>query len=260
MKKAFTMAEVLITIGIIGIVVAMTLPALVSNYERKRNSVVLRRAYRDLANLALMYAAENGCISKLSECSMPASDFSTSFAKFLVEKQNFKDLHHCTSEQNWQISFFKNSQKEVSRTEYYGCTTIAASIHNYYLQASNGVYGLLIVPFPHDMYYKTKDNDYFRLKVTIFTDNGKMGYITRWGEDSDKSTIKYPQEGRNMFTVFVMDSKRILPQGASECDMGDSWAYYCKPLKAENCSYETGDFTACMMQVINDGGEIKYRY
>ena len=32
MKKAFTMAEVLITIGIIGLVAAMTLPSLVQNY------------------------------------------------------------------------------------------------------------------------------------------------------------------------------------------------------------------------------------
>ena len=35
MKKAFTLAEVLITLGIIGVVVAMTLPALINKTRNK---------------------------------------------------------------------------------------------------------------------------------------------------------------------------------------------------------------------------------
>ena len=38
MKPAFTMAEVLITLGILGIVIAMTLPALIKKYQ---NVVIL---------------------------------------------------------------------------------------------------------------------------------------------------------------------------------------------------------------------------
>ena len=34
MKKAFTLAEVLITLGIIGIVAAMTIPTLITNYQK----------------------------------------------------------------------------------------------------------------------------------------------------------------------------------------------------------------------------------
>ena len=33
MKKAFTLAEILITLGIIGVVAAMTIPTLVANYR-----------------------------------------------------------------------------------------------------------------------------------------------------------------------------------------------------------------------------------
>lgn len=40
MKKGFTLAEVLITLGIIGIVAALTIPALISNY---RKNVVVER-------------------------------------------------------------------------------------------------------------------------------------------------------------------------------------------------------------------------
>ena len=35
MKKAFTLAEVLITLGIIGVVAAITLPTLIANYQKK---------------------------------------------------------------------------------------------------------------------------------------------------------------------------------------------------------------------------------
>lgn len=34
-KKAFTLAEVLITLGIVGVVVAMTIPTLINNYQKK---------------------------------------------------------------------------------------------------------------------------------------------------------------------------------------------------------------------------------
>lgn len=36
-KSAFTMAEVLITLGVLGIVIAMTLPSIISNYQKKTN-------------------------------------------------------------------------------------------------------------------------------------------------------------------------------------------------------------------------------
>ena len=48
MKKAFTLAEVLITLGIIGIVAAMTLPTLIGKYQKKQTVTQLKKAYRDI--------------------------------------------------------------------------------------------------------------------------------------------------------------------------------------------------------------------
>ncbi len=42
---AFTLAEVLITLGIIGIVAAMTLPALIGNYQKKQTAIQLKKIY-----------------------------------------------------------------------------------------------------------------------------------------------------------------------------------------------------------------------
>ena len=43
MKKAFTLAEVLITLGIIGVVAAMTIPTLVTNYQKKMLSTKIKK-------------------------------------------------------------------------------------------------------------------------------------------------------------------------------------------------------------------------
>ena len=54
MKQAFTLAEVLITLGIIGVVAAMTLPALIQSYA---NTVVETR-------LAKFYSTINQAIAR----------------------------------------------------------------------------------------------------------------------------------------------------------------------------------------------------
>ena len=44
-KSAFTLAEVLITLGIIGVVAAMTLPSLIQEQTNKALEVALRKNY-----------------------------------------------------------------------------------------------------------------------------------------------------------------------------------------------------------------------
>lgn len=48
-EKAFTLAEVLITLGIIGIVAAMTMPALIVSHKEKETSVKLKKVYSTLS-------------------------------------------------------------------------------------------------------------------------------------------------------------------------------------------------------------------
>jgi prepilin-type N-terminal cleavage/methylation domain-containing protein len=48
MKKAFTLAEVLITLGIIGVVAALTMPGLIVNYQKQQTVTQLKRAYSAL--------------------------------------------------------------------------------------------------------------------------------------------------------------------------------------------------------------------
>ena len=49
-KNAFTLAEVLITLGIIGVVAALTMPALIANYQQKALKTQYAKAYSNLFN------------------------------------------------------------------------------------------------------------------------------------------------------------------------------------------------------------------
>ena len=53
-KLAFTLAEVLITLGIIGGVAAMTMPTLITNYQKRATVAKLKRAYSVLKQAYLM--------------------------------------------------------------------------------------------------------------------------------------------------------------------------------------------------------------
>ena len=62
---AFTLAEVLITIGIIGIVATITIPTLMTKYAKKRTETQLKAFYSKINQTLKMSAAENGDIDGL---------------------------------------------------------------------------------------------------------------------------------------------------------------------------------------------------
>ena len=57
--KAFTMAEVLITLGVIGIVAAMTIPQLVKNYQLHVLQNQLKAVYSDLNRASQLFKLHN---------------------------------------------------------------------------------------------------------------------------------------------------------------------------------------------------------
>jgi prepilin-type N-terminal cleavage/methylation domain-containing protein len=58
-KTGFTLAEVLITLSIIGVVAALTIPTLVINYQDTANAVAAKKAYSEIANAWNLYRANH---------------------------------------------------------------------------------------------------------------------------------------------------------------------------------------------------------
>jgi prepilin-type cleavage/methylation N-terminal domain protein len=59
-KKGFTLAEVLVTLGIIGVVVAITLSVLISEYRKQVTVNKLRHVYSLLKNAESMAVKDYG--------------------------------------------------------------------------------------------------------------------------------------------------------------------------------------------------------
>ena len=65
-QAAFTLAETLITLTIIGVIAALTIPSLISEYQKHTYVVGLKKAYSQLQNAMKMIPITQGC---------PAGDF-----------------------------------------------------------------------------------------------------------------------------------------------------------------------------------------
>ena len=59
-RMGFTLAEVLITLGIIGVVAAMTIPTLIANYQKKQTVSKLKQTYSIISQALTMAQAEHG--------------------------------------------------------------------------------------------------------------------------------------------------------------------------------------------------------
>ena len=62
-SKAFTMSEVLITLVVVGVVAAMTLPSLIGNYQKKQTAIRLKEAYSLLNQAVQQSELVNGEIN-----------------------------------------------------------------------------------------------------------------------------------------------------------------------------------------------------
>ncbi len=91
MKKflAFTLAEVLVTLGIIGVVSALTVPTLMKNHQRKVFVTQLRKVYSQLSQAAEQAMTDNNAVS------LGESEYASNPMGFI--QNYFKTVKHCTA-------------------------------------------------------------------------------------------------------------------------------------------------------------------
>ena len=86
-KYAFTLAEVLITLAIIGVIAAMTIPSLQAETDKKEYVTALKKVHSTLSNATQLLMEKGGCIGDLSCVSdfdgKNDSAFVTAYAPFM---------------------------------------------------------------------------------------------------------------------------------------------------------------------------------
>src|SRR5574344_822931 len=91
-KKAFTLAEVLIVIGIIGVISAFTIPVLMNKIQNHEYKVAYKKAYSDISN-AFSSAISNGELTSRTNW----SDAVASDSEWEALSEHFKKIRTCNS-------------------------------------------------------------------------------------------------------------------------------------------------------------------
>lgn len=137
--RGFTLAEVLVTLGIIGVVSAMTVPTLMQNYQKKSYVVQLHKVYNELSQALLQYQTDRNALNLkeagfLSQAAM--DDFVKTYFKSVKEcdttsscfYDNYKDLSgNVISTYSTNIKSYVFTSGVSMRLLYYPKNNIIAS-------------------------------------------------------------------------------------------------------------------------------------
>ncbi len=101
-KAAFTLAEVLVTLGIIGVVSAMTVPSLMQNYQRQSYLTQLHKVYNEMQQALVQYQTDTNAVN-LTEAGLTSNVKLRSFIK-----SYFKVIKECEELEGCFASDYKN--------------------------------------------------------------------------------------------------------------------------------------------------------
>lgn len=235
--KAFTLAEVLLTLGIIGIVAALTIPTLISNYQKTQYATSLKKAYSQMNQVLLQMSSDNNTVGSIKDYFGATVDVAPKIASY------YKVIKTCGMVQNDEcFAPFDNNYDGSAKTTSQYTGSVYTSSHYKFITSdgisfaiasnndnctqnrgfddapdappTNSVCGVVYM----DVNGLKKPNNYGR-DVFIF-------YIT-----SNKAPMLYPRGG-----FYNSDSNSgSLEQGGSDywdgvingCSKNKKWGSYC---------------------------------
>ncbi len=134
-RKGFTLAETLITLGIIGVVATLTLPNLVSNYKKKVYVAQIQKAYNQLFN-AFSNVMLDEEVDDLSDSSLSTDEGVEAFLKKYFKAVLFckpdEDGSNKNSIKNCLAENYLNIQKnrQMSATSMISGTLVTCAVIN----------------------------------------------------------------------------------------------------------------------------------
>lgn len=183
-KSAFTLAEVLITLGIIGVVSAMTLPALVNRTQGKELETGLKKAYSVIQNAINKMSYDEGQI--VNYANYPSRQFMTIFKKYFKVSKDC-GIHGCentTQDDDGNTSYLSQTYKT-----YNNHTMSMYQLDDGQVFTSDGMFIMVE--------NATVNETVLFISVDV---NGYSKKPNRWGHD--------------LFTFQVMDNGKLLPMVA----------------------------------------------
>ena len=225
MKNAFTLAEVLVTLGIIGVVSAMTVPALLQNHQRKTYVTQLHKVYNELSQALLQYQTDRNAVS------LREAGLTTIGAYGEFQKKYFKIVQDCGTD---GTPCFAASYKKMS-----GVDSNFACRNNCMVLASGTAMGTAI-----------GSNNIVEVILDI---NGSKG-PNIFGRDAFTLYI-YPNGVIDDLAVKNIDNP-------DDSTWGDNSAPLSEEQREQNfqraCSGSNAEWHGCFGKILNDGWEMNY--
>lgn len=106
MKKGFTLAEVLITLGIIGVVAVLTIQPLIQKQNERATVTKVKKMYSVIANAVNLWQMENGCDTDVSVCLKGYSQYNCTEAFAGIQKNLEVIEHRYKNEDIRKINWF----------------------------------------------------------------------------------------------------------------------------------------------------------
>ena len=103
-KAAFTLAEALITLAIIGVVAAITIPNVVAKYQKKQVAIQLKKTFSDLENAIRLSEIDNGDMNEWDYSATNNTEYKAFIEKYL--QPYFKSS---TIKSYWQITEYRKN-------------------------------------------------------------------------------------------------------------------------------------------------------
>lgn len=219
-KSAFTLAEVLITLGIIGVVAAMTLPVIIGNYQKQEAVSRLKKAYTSINQVLTLSERENGEWETWDDIStMNTYDYINKYwGKY------FKNISIC------------QTYSECGFSEMHPYKFLNGEQSTYTVAASNRRIGIV-----------TSDG----ILYTINFASGSDGNLVQGdGIYIDINGPKGPNVyGKDFFSFLLVSGKGIVPSG-----------YNVRYQTLNNRCSKTGNGNDCAAKIMLDGWQIKDDY
>lgn len=219
-KKGFTLAEVLITLGIIGVVASLTTPTLVVSSRNKECEAGLRVAYSLLEQTFTKMRSDG---LQINAASYPTNTFVSVIREYFLVGEKGGTYSDCTDNTIFVTTPNSNINPDRFDNVY---LTYNRSRKIYTQELDDGQFILR-----NGMLLAFENNVNTRLFISVDV-NGKAKGPNVWGID--------------LFTFQIMDDGRILPMGA------EGTFYTNENLYCSKTSSSTSNGIGCTQKALTD--------
>ena len=227
-RAAFTLAEVLITLGIIAVVAAMTMPTLIANHQKQVAVTRLKKAYTSFSQALIQSESVNGFAENWINQDMPLNE-QTNTEYFNTYWKPFLKIAKVCTTQDYKCGYKSNGPWKYHN----GNPWVYSHVMPMYRSSFYLADGTFVV-----LNFGTVDKD-----GNYIVSNTQNLYIDINGPKNPNTL------GKDVFKFYIdLDKHRILPHGD-----------HCKDRETleEECA-DTGNY--CSALIMHDGWQITDNY